>query len=143
MNLQSSVDFLTKSSNARRRDATDMFKDMTKTSALLVKAMARISELEMRVELLSEAVKGKSKVVDLTGEEDKENEEVDVLGSPFCLEPARFPVRDAAAGFLWSVPGPAEEQVDYVGLLHEAFETRGWGQEEVVVGEKNPESPEA
>ena len=109
--------------------------------ALLVKAMARISKLEMRVELLSEELKGKSKVVDLTGEEDKENEDMDVLGSPFCLEPA--PVRNAAVGFLWSAPGPSDPEVDYVGILQEAFETRGWGQGEVVVGEKNPKSPEA
>ena len=35
------------------------------------------------------------------------------------------------------------EEIDYVGVLREAFETSGWGQEEVVVGKKNPESPEA
>ena len=43
----------------------DLLKDMKVMSGLLVKAMARISELEMRVELLSEELKGKPKVVGL------------------------------------------------------------------------------
>ena len=44
---------------------------------------------------------------------------------------------------LWTARGPSEppEEIDYVGVLREAFEMSGWGQE-VVVGEKNPESPE-
>ena len=71
-------------------------------SGLLVKAMACTSELEMRVELLSKELKGKSKVVDLTREEDKENEDVDVLGSSFCLELRGNPMMDTAAGFLWT-----------------------------------------
>ena len=54
-------------------------------------------------------MKGKSKVVDLTGEEDKENKDVDVLGSPFSLEPRRNPVMDVAAGFLWTACGPGEK----------------------------------
>ena len=37
---------------------TDLLKDMRKMSGLLVKATACISELEMRVELLSEELKG-------------------------------------------------------------------------------------
>ena len=124
---------------------TDLLKDMREMSGLLVKATARISELEMRVELLSEELKGKSKVVDLTGDEDKENEDVDVLGSPFCLDPRRSPMKEAAIGMLWTAWGPSEppEEIDYIGVLREAFKTSGWGQEEVVVGEKNPESPEA
>ena len=44
---------------------TDLLKDMREMSGLLVKATACISELEMRVEMLSEELKGKSKVVDL------------------------------------------------------------------------------
>ena len=122
---------------------TDLLKDMKEMSGLLVKATARISELEMRVELLSEELKVKSKVVDLTGDEDKENEDVDVLGSPFCLDP-RSPMKEAAIRMLWMTQGPSEppEEIDYVGVLREAFEMSGWGQEEVVVGEKNPESPE-
>ena len=122
---------------------TDLLKDMKEMSGLLVKAMVRISELEMRVELLSEELKGKSKVVDLTRDEDKENEDVDVLRSPFCLDPRRSLMREAAIGMLWMARGPSEppEEIDYVGVLREAFETSGWGQE-VVVGEKNPESPE-
>ena len=39
------------------------------------------------------------------------------------------------------LPSEPPEEIDYVGVLREAFETSGWGQE-VVVGEKNPESPE-
>ena len=122
---------------------TDLLKDMKEMSGLLVKATARISELEMRVELLSEELKGKSKVVDLTRDEDKENKDVDVLGSPFCLDLRRSPMREAAIGMLWTAWGPLEppEEIDYVSVLREAFETSGWGQE-VVVGEKNPESPE-
>ena len=113
-------------------------------SGLLVKATACISELEMRVELLSEELKGKSKVADLTGDEDKENEDVDVLGSPFCLDPRRSLMKEVAIGMLWMAQGPSEplEEIDYIGVLREAFETSGWGQGEVVVGEKNSESPE-
>ena len=125
---------------------TDILKGMKEMSGLLVKVTAHISELEMRVELLSKELKGKSKVVDLTSEEDKENEDIDVLGSPFCLEPRGNPMMDAAAGFLWMAQGltePPEEVIDYIGVLREAFEMSGWGQEEVVVEEKNPESPEA
>ena len=112
-------------------------------SGLLVKATAHISELEMGVELLSEELKGKSTVVDLTGDEDKENEDVDVLGSPFCLDPRRSLMKEAVIGMLWTARGLSEppEEIDYVGVLREAFEMSGWGQE-VVVGEKNPESPE-
>ena len=137
------MDFQSKQARAVRHDMTDLLKDMKEMSGLLVKATARISELEMRVELLSEELKGKSKVVDLTRDEDKENEDVDVLGSPFCLDPRRSPMREAAIGMLWTARGPSEppEEIDYVGVLREAFEMSGWGQE-VVVGEKNPESPE-
>ena len=45
---------------------TDLLKDMREMSGLLVKVTVCISKLEMRVELLSEELKGKSKVVDLT-----------------------------------------------------------------------------
>ena len=93
---------MSKQLRGQHHDMTDFLKDMREMLGLLVKATACISELEMRVELLSEELKGKSKVVDLTGEEDKENEDVDVLGSPYCLEP-RNPVMDAATGFLWTV----------------------------------------
>ena len=88
-------------------------KDMREMSGLLVKATARISELEMRVGLVSKELKGTSKVVDLTGEEDKENKDIDVIGSPFCLE-LRNPVVDVAAGFLWTAQGPTEppEEID-------------------------------
>ena len=137
------MDFQSKQARAVRHDMTDLLKDMREMSGLLVKATARISELEMRVELFSEELKGKSKVVDLTGEGDKENEDVDVLGSLFCLDPRRSPMREAAIGMLWTAWGPSEppEEIDYVGVLQEAFETSGWGQE-VVVGEGNPGSPE-
>ena len=126
---------------------TDMHKDMQEMSGLLVKAMARISELEMRVELMSEEVKGKSKVVDLTGDDEQEN--VDVLGSPFCLEPARCPVREAQMGMLWSAAGLLEVGEEYEEMLQRAVDLSGWpeslegpGSPEAV-GEKNPESPEA
>ena len=49
-----------------------------------MKMEARLSESKMAVALLREEVKGKSNVVDLTGEEDKENK-VDTLGSPYML----------------------------------------------------------
>ena len=105
MNLQTSVDFQSKQSRGFHQDMTDLLKDMREMSGLLMKVMVRISKLEMRVELLSEELKGKSKGVDLTGEEDKENEDVDVLGSPFCLEPRRNPMMDVAVGMLWTAQG--------------------------------------
>ena len=86
------MDFQSKQARAIHYDMMDLLKDMKEMSGLLVKATARILELEMKVELLSEKLKGKSKVVDLTGDEDKENEDVDVLGSPFCLDPRRSPM---------------------------------------------------
>ena len=137
------MDFQSKQARAVCHDMTDLLKDM-EMSGLLVKATARISELEMRVELLSEELKDKSKVVDLIGDKDKENKDVDVLGSPFCLDPRRSPMKEAAIGMLWTARGLSEppEEINYVGVLREAFETSGWGQEEVVVGEKNPKSPE-
>src|SRR5258708_19443394 len=58
--------------------------ELLKMEGLLMKMEAQLSESEMAVTLLREEVKGRSNVVDLTGEEDKENE-VDTLGSPYVL----------------------------------------------------------
>ena len=58
--------------------------ELIKMEELLMRMEARLSESEMAVALLREEVKGKSNVVDLTGEEDKENE-ADTLGSPYVL----------------------------------------------------------
>ena len=78
---------------------------------------------------MSKELKGKSKMVDLTGEDDegKENKEVDVLGLSFCLGPVKWPVSDAALGFFWSA-GPPEMPEGYKEALQEAMDTTKWGE---------------
>lgn len=49
---------------------------------------------------------------------------------------------DTASRFLWSAAGPAEEAEGYEEVLKKAVDTTGLGSE-VVVGEDNPEFPEA
>src|SRR5258705_2762891 len=111
--------------------------ELIKMEELLMRMEVRVSESEMAVALLREEVKGKSNVVDLTGEEDKENE-VDTLGSPYVLA-QRWIERDQLdEGMLAPIVSTSMEDFDRV--LGEVVRVSGWGPGFL---EKNPESPEA
>ena len=111
--------------------------EFIKMEELLMRMEARLSESEMAVALLREEVKGKSNVVDLTGEEDKENE-VDTLGSPYVLTQQWIERDQLDEGILAPIASTSMEDFDRV--LGEVVRASGWGPGFL---EKNPESPEA
>ena len=111
--------------------------ELIKMEELLMRMEARLSESEMAVALLREEVKGKSNVVDLTGEEDKENE-ADTLGSPYVLMQQWIERDQLDEGILAPIASTLMEDFDRV--LGEVVRASGWGPGFL---EKNLESPEA
>src|SRR5258705_5864610 len=111
--------------------------ELLKMEELLMKMEAQLSESEMAMTLLREEVKGRSNVVDLTGEEDKENE-VDTLRSPYVLTQQWIERDQLDEGMLAPITSTSMEDFDRV--LGEVVAARGWGPGFL---EKNPEAPEA
>src|SRR5258705_10637920 len=111
--------------------------ELLKMEGLLMKMEARLSESEMAVALLREEVKGKSNVVDLTGEEDKENE-ADTLGSPYVLTQQWIERDQLDEGMLAPIASTSMEDFDRV--LGEVVKASGWGAG--IFGEKT-EAPDA
>src|SRR5258708_29259406 len=111
--------------------------ELVKMEGLLMRMEARLSECEMAVAVLREEVKGKSNVVEMTGEEDKENE-ADTLGSPYVLTQQWIERDRLDEGILAPIALTSMEDFDRV--LGEVVRASGWGPGFL---KKNPDSSHA
>ena len=135
--MESKLDFWKMTVKVQKTELNQHHDELLKMEGLLLKMEARLSESEMTVSLLREEVKGRSNVVDLTGEEDKENE-VDTFRSPYVLTQQWIERDQLDEGILAPIASTSMEDFDRV--LGEVVRASGWGPGFL---EKNPESPEA